>query len=291
MIVKKLNNCPSGVEVSEIDLSVSNLPLFKQIGKLVVENLIVVIRNQKLTCEDELRICKAIGDLEPVDPSFHHICPLDSTGNVYNEIIQVSGLKDADGNPIGVFGDSGIDLDWHANRASAEKERKPFVWLYGVHGTKGSRTSWANCSAAYNDLDSDLKNEISELRGIFGYEPGRYTNSTNFKTHRNYEGIKIVQKIKGTNKVGLYFPFLQLFGFKNKSDAYSEAMIKKLSTHVTQEKYLYHHDWEDGDIVISEQWLTIHKRWACDVSNRMLHRITLDYEKILDENGMLISHY
>jgi taurine dioxygenase len=53
-----------------------------------------------------------------------------------------------------------------------------------------------------------------------------------------------------------------------------------LIEHVQQDKYRYDHHWKDGDVVISEQWLTIHKRHEFDnMSNRVLHRIAFDYEQ------------
>jgi alpha-ketoglutarate-dependent taurine dioxygenase len=43
---------------------------------------------------------------------------------------------------------------------------------------------------------------------------------------------------------------------------------------------MYHHDWEDGDVVISEQYLSIHKRWEFEhMDKRVLHRLTMDMDK------------
>ena len=53
-----------------------------------------------------------------------------------------------------------------------------------------------------------------------------------------------------------------------------------LIEHVLQDKYRYDHHWKDGDVVISEQWLTIHKRHTFErMDKRILHRIAFDYEK------------
>ena len=55
----------------------------------------------------------------------------------------------------------------------------------------------------------------------------------------------------------------------------------RLIEHVTQPQFIYDHHWKDGDVVISEQWLSIHKRWAFDdMEKRMLHRIAFDYGKL-----------
>ena len=83
-------------------------------------------------------------------------------------------------------------------------------------------------------------------------------------------------------KTGLYFPFLQILGMPGKTQQEFEDLMGKLIEHVTQPQFCYDHDWEDGDIVISEQWLSIHKRWAYDkMEDRILHRIAFNYENLL----------
>ena len=58
----------------------------------------------------------------------------------------------------------------------------------------------------------------------------------------------------------------------------SKVIMDPLIEHTTQEKYIYHHDWDDGDLVISEQWLGIHKRWKFEgMPNRLLHRAVFDF--------------
>lgn len=280
MEVRPLNGAPAGIEILGLDLSTAHSSSLLEVGRLAAENLIVVIRDQKLSPQREDYICRQIGSVEEVIGPREAFCPLSENGEKVKSILQVSGMRDANGAPMGIFGHDS-DLDWHANRASSEKERKPLVWLYSVFGSEGSRTSWANCSAAFHDLDKPTQEELSSLSGIFGFEPNRYTAVEGFfHSHRNLDGIKMVQTVKGTNRQGLYFPFLQLFGFKDKSEEYSQALINRLVEHVLQPQYVYHHDWRDGDVIISEQWMTIHKRWACDVSHRMLHRITFDYSNV-----------
>ena len=44
---------------------------------------------------------------------------------------------------------------------------------------------------------------------------------------------------------------------------------------------MYHHDWQDGDVLLSEQWLGIHKRWKFEgIIERTLHRIESDFTHI-----------
>ena len=57
----------------------------------------------------------------------------------------------------------------------------------------------------------------------------------------------------------------------------------EMAYHVLKDEFAYHHDWEDGDIVISEQWLSIHKRWDFEgMEDRILHRIAFDYSNLYE---------
>ncbi len=273
-----LSSCSWGVEIHDQQIGRMTDQDLLHLGKLVLENQVVLLRNQQLTAEQEVHACYKIGDVERVT-AFQR-CPQNSSGDFIAEIQRVTGMKHTDGTAMGLFGHD-HDLDWHANRPSAEMERKPLIWLRSVFGTKGTRTSWANCTRAYHDLPPDLQYELTALDGIFGFEPNSYTTWNEWKPHRNMQGIKIVRSVPGLAEKVLFFPFLQLFGFKNKTEAEFQKIYQLLKSHILQDKYIYHHDWQDGDVLISEQWGTIHKRWECDVSHRMLHRISFGWDNLI----------
>ena len=114
------------------------------------------------------------------------------------------------------------------------------------------------------------KDSYSEMD--FGVAKGGVTEDFNEHfnpglVHRNLAG-----------KTGLFFPFLQFRNFVGMSEEQSREVIKPLIDHVIQEKYMYHHNWQDGDVVISEQWLGIHKRWRFEnMATRVLHRGMFDF--------------
>jgi alpha-ketoglutarate-dependent taurine dioxygenase len=57
----------------------------------------------------------------------------------------------------------------------------------------------------------------------------------------------------------------------------SRAIMDPLAELVTQPKYCYKHDWENGDMVIAEQWLGIHRRLPFEgIGKRLLHRAGFD---------------
>ena len=244
----------------------------KEIGKLVTEKIVVVLRNQNLTVEDQLSFTKRCGNVAPTagEKGKHMV--------IAPGVVRVTGKKNKDGKE-GLFGHKET-LDWHCNQPSTDT-RMPLIWLYGAEGTAGSRTSWLNMLEAYRGLPSDLAEEIKDIEITLGYKVGSYSTSEIFQEHHDTENSFKIVRTNAAGNTGLYFPFLQLFGMKGVDENRFHELMKKLKAHVLQEKYMYHHDWQDGDVVISEQWLSLHKRWAFeDIEKRVLHRIAFDYSNI-----------
>lgn len=248
----------------------------KQIGKLSVSNMVVVFKNQSLSTEDEERFCKIIGQCQYYPAEVERVKHIRLT----NHILRVTGQRDKDGEE-GLFGHKAA-LDWHANQPS-NKERSPLIWLYGAEGTKGSRTSWINNIASYEALSDEMKSKIADIKVYCGYEQGKYSHSTFFHDHVNRENpIDLVHTNK-EGKTGMFFPFLQIFGFEGYEQEEFESIMQELTDHVLKDEFVYHHDWEDGDIVLSEQWLSIHKRWDFEgMPDRVLHRIAFDYSNLYE---------
>lgn len=267
MRIEKINNW--AVEIKDFDLKTATKDDVDYIIWLVLTNLVVVIRNQQLTGQDELRFCGYSGDY----PSTIKDKRFNSLSTEYDGIIRVTGQPDEDGNP-GLFGHCET-LDWHCNRPSA-KDRKPIVWIYGVSGTYGSRTSWANGVLAYRELPENLKKELNNYYFYCGYKKGRYSPSDLFKEHVNYDLKHTLVHTNEAGVTGLFFPFLQIIETNIPDD-----LFNWLKNHYLQERFIYHHDWQDGDVVLSEQWLSIHKRWLFSaMDKRLLHRITFDYRNV-----------
>jgi alpha-ketoglutarate-dependent taurine dioxygenase len=91
--------------------------------------------------------------------------------------------------------------------------------------------------------------------------------------------VKLVQTF-GDHK-GLFFPFYQIFEVAGWTENESKDLIEYLQNHILQEKYMWHLDWQDGDINVAEQILTIHKRWAFEaMDRRILWRIASGHENL-----------
>jgi alpha-ketoglutarate-dependent taurine dioxygenase len=268
--------------IEDFDLREATQRQMNTIAKLIATNTVVVLRDQHLTPQDEIAVCEKIGKLESFAKN-REIKPSDGPpiGFIVKgtdaKMLRVSGELDEHGYP-GLFGHVS-DLDWHANQ-TANEWRDPIVWLYGIKGTKGSRTSWINNIMTYNDLSEEDKEYYKTIKMINGYKQGAYSES-HFGKHMdiNYMYTPNLVHTNNGGQTGLFFPFLQIHQIVGMDEQQSLEFIQKLRSHVEQEKYMYHHDWEDNDVVFHEQWLGVHKRWRFEnMASRELHRLTFGYQ-------------
>ena len=243
------------VILDEFDFAKATQDDIDQLGCLLATNTCVVARNQShLTIADEIRVCKMFGEVDNLKELAHlpPYCDFVIPGS--EAMLQrVSGGKDDHGRP-GLFGHVS-DLDWHCNMPGVPT-RKPLVWLLGVTGTAGSRTSWTNNIMAYNDLAPGMKDCIKDLKMVCGWRKYSYSSmdfgvakggvTEDFNEHYNPSLVHT----NNAGKTGLFFPFLQFRNFVGMTEDQSREFIKPLVDHVLQEKYMYHHDWQDGDVVI-----------------------------------------
>ena len=242
--------------------------------------MVTVFKNQDLQPEDEVAFCSKLGKCQfIIDPTKPKEGQRTEHLAVGNHILRVTGQKNDKGEE-GLFGHTSA-LDWHANQAS-NYDREPLIWLYGVEGTKGSKTSWLNNIASYEALSDELKEEIKDVKITLGYKSGSYSPSKFFVEHHATDKPFNLVHTNDAGKTGLYFPYLQILGMVDKTEEQFKDLMDRLIEHVTQPQFIYDHHWEDGDIVLSEQWLSIHKRWAYDkMEDRILHRIAFNYENLL----------
>jgi alpha-ketoglutarate-dependent taurine dioxygenase len=268
--------------VEDLDFANITQEQVNELGRFLATNTLIVVRGQNhLTVEDETRVAHMFGNVESMacvadqEPWNHLIVPGSN-----NEVLRVTGELDEHGQP-GLFGHVS-DLDWHCNKP-AVSTRMPLVWLLGIKGTVGSRTSWNNNIWSYRDLDQETKDIIKDLKMVCGWKKGTYSDfsfSDKEEDFNEHYTPNLVHINEG-GQTGLFFPFLQFRNFVGMSIEDSKSLTEKLRDHILQEKYIYHHDWNDGDIVIAEQWLGIHKRWRFEgMPNRVLHRSTFDFANI-----------
>ena len=272
MLAHEINDNGWTVHV-DIDLKTCSQQDVNNIQDLLSTNVIVVFKNQFLTIDDELRLLHMFQNPTPLyekdNPLF-----LDYTVDVDkdpNGIISRVTAELRNGKP-GMAGDKNT-FDWHVDSPEVP-ERNQLLYLRAVKGSQGSRTSWNNNLLAYHELDQHTKDSIAHLHCVYGNIEALWAPDYN-GIYYNYEWTPSL-----VDDDRMYYVPYQLQKFVELSYEESQAINKKLIAHIFQDKYVYHHDWQDGDLIIADQWNGLHKRWAFDMMDiRVMHRATMDYTK------------
>lgn len=255
------------VEVSDVRLQELTAAEARMIGKFVLTNLVVVVKDQKMTPEEQVEFCSHLGKVERYFSSERKRA---MAGDIAcgDGVARITGQKNERGSR-GMFPDKS-ELVWHAD--GCEKHtRNSIVSLLAVTGSAGSLTSWNNTSLAFRDMPEDMKQSVREMKINTLTPPGfpLYTKKSRLPFNvyqKNDAGVE-----------GLFYPHLFV------EEIIGDDIHDDLVDFLFQPKYIYDHAWEDGDLVLSEQWLTTHMRHECDtIETRVLNRIGLKHGKVLN---------
>lgn len=239
-----------------------------ELRTLVATKTLVVFSNQDLTPDEEVTVAKRIGRVcqnyrmigsVPSNHEMKRLC-------VNEFILRNTGAKDEHGRNLGAAGVP-QDIVWHADKVSRKIDRYSVLWMHGVSGTQDSCTSFLNSNIGYDNLSEELKSKIQDKRIICG---------NTFRVRSVYDLVFA----NNTGTTAVFFPFLQSFEILDVSADESEEITNQLKQELFVEENIYHHYWQDGDILISDQWLALHKRWAFDkMEERVVHRIDIRTEE------------
>jgi hypothetical protein len=199
-------------------------------------------------------------------------------------VSRVTGKKDEDGNPLGMFNDG--ELLWHSNESS-QINFTPGVSLFGHEGMIGSATGFMTTPDWYEAQTESFRSELDEMIVEHRYTPGRITPGLSKEQdvilHRNMcpEDSLIPLVIKSPVGIkGLHFPINTVNKIKGMSEEDSIKLFDKIKKELFVEKYTYDHWYQnENDLCIFDNSITLHRRLG-GITNRLAYRIQFDYNKI-----------
>jgi len=229
-------------DINLVEVSDKELSL---ISHLLRTYPLIIARNQHFSIKEEVSIIKKFPTWQwPLSPT-HGDTFVAENSNFLVEQSEGYLLKVTES---GIFGNP-EGLDWHTDNPSLHKN-KTISYLYSVKGSIGSLTTFNNSSLAFQEMEE--KEKILKLKCI---------------TARG-DVIPVV------NEYGFFFPFRQIDKLENED----HSLIENIGAHITNEKYCYHHAWHDGDVILSNQTSSIHKRWPFkNMAERVLHKSIMGF--------------
>ena len=275
------------VEILDFDITKVTPEIAQEVKQILLQKLVVVIKKQDTNPQHFAKLVSSIGGLSNW-PQCHHDITGEYIGAPTSEpdpytwdeskpfpVQRVTGEKNKEGQFTGIFPLG--KLDWHCNLNGPD--RADGVALQAIHGAEGTVTSWNNTSLALASMPDELREKIRGKYASFYYNPENWADIASEEqrrfmlSNRHHYKMWVEQENAGGTK-GLYLYTTN--DCKIEGDDEFE-LYHELKDYLFDSRFIYNHHWETGDIVLSDQLLTMHKRWQEPdeiFEKRLLNRIT-----------------
>jgi len=311
-----------GIFIDDLDLTNMTDEQWFEIGRLHLENLVTIIRDvrfpldlyntrmdqwgrnrqsaeylllKKYSYPTTADLAKAVQSgqltLDPADMLFvktaFDIVTRDHRGDP-THIIKVTGKRDADGNPLGMFAEG--ELLWHSNE-SGTLTFTPGVALLGSEGMIGSATGFVTTTDYYESVSNSFRSELDDMMLVHKFTPGKINpglrDDQDFLMYRNMcpvDHVKIPLVIRSPGGIsGLHYSINTIHRIDGLSEAESQRIFDIINRDLFTDRYVYDHWYQrDNDLLLFDNSITLHRRLG-GITNRLAYRIQHDYSNLITE--------
>ncbi|MDP1627597.1 TauD/TfdA family dioxygenase [Parvibaculum sp.] len=266
-----------GVEIFETDLKTAGADARQQVVDRFHENGAILLRNQDMTPDDLMSFIDLFGD-----PEDHTQTQFTLPG--YPKIFILSN-RIVDGRSIGAHNDG---VGWHTDY-SYKEEPVMCTMLYAVEvPPEGSDTLLADLCAAYNELPDERKAQLDKLILHHSYQHlmstrqfGRMELSDEMKAANPDVYHPLVRSHPADGRKALWVSTGTVKGIVGMDDDAALALLDELVEFVTNERFVYRHKWQVGDILMWDNRCTLHTGTVFDDTKyiRLMHRLWVKGDK------------
>lgn len=244
-------------------------PTREAIYQAFLDNQILVFRDQDLSKEAQVAFTEQFGTLE------RHT--LTNRGASDSPFVHIVTNLDAEGKPTGVL----KSTRWHSDKSFRPAPSMATILHARVLPPDGGDTVFANMYAAYEALEDDEKRELDEVRVVHSWELSRENIG------RTLSKAEIDDAPPSTHPLARPHPdtgrralFMGMHAshFEGGSIEEGRARIEALEEHATQDRFLYRHNWRQGDLLMWDNRCLLHRadpNFEVAHHPRVMHRTCL----------------
>ena len=310
-----------GVFIDDVNFEKLSVEEWNEIGQLHLTNLVTIIRDCNLNWKNQTEWLMKWGDTRygirynilkkyagktwsqviklaiANDPSIDDIDKLRLSNiarmqeidpNTGRHVMRVSGKKDQDGNPLGMFAEG--ELAWHSNE-SGTLTFTPGVALLSSECMVGSSTGFLTTPDYYETVSNAFRSELDEMILLHRFTPGKINPGLRLEQdevmHANMcpvdnTEIPIVMRSPG-GIVGLHYSINTIYSIKGATKEESDKVFDEINKGLFVEKYTYDH-WYQGnsDFCLFDNSITLHRRLG-STDNRLAYRVQHDYSNLQED--------
>ena len=256
-----------GAEIRGIDLREKpDEATVKAIYQAWSDHLVVVFPGQKLSQGDLNRVTEYFGEqgMPRRPPKFFP----KGYANLLPGIMMISNIRE-NGEPIGALPDG--EMMFHHDMIHSEMPDKATL-LYAVEiPSSGGNTLFASGYAAYDTLDSEIRNKLDGRLAIHHYNYG----STIKGDRKGTEAFgacnhPVFRTNEDTGRKAVYVNRLMTIGIVDMPEAESGPLLKAVFDHAERGEFVYEHIWRLGDLLLWDNRCSSHARTDFPSTERRL---------------------
>ncbi len=265
-----------GAEVVGLDLR-NPLPAatVQAVRKAFDENIVLVFRDQHLSEDDQLRAAGYFGKVAMRRRPATGMT--DPGGSFDTPFMLVTNIVEG-GKPIGVFGDGEM---WFHHDTSYYPEPHRATLLYSMKlPSWGGNTCFSNMYMAYENIPRALRDRLEGRKVLQVHDYKRRErldlDKIDLDRVRHYEQPIFITH-PATGRKALYISRLMSARIEGLSREESEAALEELFDISEDPAIVYEHQWRLGDLVIWDNWCSIHARKDFPRDEpRLMRRLTIE---------------
>jgi taurine dioxygenase len=268
-----------GARITDCDVRTDiNAATFSALAHALYANRVIVIRAQQLSESDYSRFGEMWG--EPIPHVLDHM-----RMRGYPQLMTVGNTEPRDRDPLIR---NGAAL-WHTDQ-SYERVPASATMLYSIIApAHGGETQFCDMRGAYDALDKGTRAHIDTLKVAHKYGAGKrrldepavnpiINDEQDRRVPTIYHPLAYAHPITGTR--ALYALGHGAHGIQDMEDDDAEALLGELKAHCAQERFIYRHKYDVGDLVIWDTLQTMHRATPIEIPNsnddsRLLWRISV----------------
>ena len=276
-----------GAEIKGLDLT---KPLTKDEVAAIKDawgkHLVLVFRGQNLSQDDQLRFASYFGDLgirkkAPEALRGRNEGTLQESNKDANKVLLVSNIKDADGKPIGAFGEG--EFWFHIDSGYTPRPYR-YTFLYALElPSTGGNTMFSNMYRAYDAVPPALKDKLKGRKAlhIHEYNRAKQANSSGDISGIPHFAHPVFITHPDTGRKTLFVDRLMTTRIMDRDQAESDAILDQLYEIGEQREFIFEHVWKLGDFLMWDNRCTIHARTDFPKEERrLLRRCTVEGEPL-----------
>jgi taurine dioxygenase len=238
---------------------------------------VLLFRGQQLTKEQQIAFSRLFGRLEQ-----HVLKQFLAPG--HPELLVISNII-RNGSPIGLY-DGDVE-EWHTDYSWSSRPSLGSLLYSAQAPDEGGDTVFADTTTAYDDLPGHVRSRVDSLHAV--HSLAHLTNRqrehnphkeplTEEQKRRSPDVVHPLVRVHPvTGRRSLLLGSMVIREVVEQPGAEGKALLQELLDHATQERYLYRHHWQVGDLVVWDNRAVMHTATPCDRTRhrRLLFRTTV----------------